>query len=167
MLYKTHVAFGYALSLIPLIFILGTGERILTGAVYIFLMAIYNYAIHRIIDLLSHEQDQRGYIVRGRILHSPGGMGFFILINISIFIYLYYIFSPSLDLDVILLVSVGMALSLYSHLLLDLLTAGGIYFRGRKIKATSRRYNDPVLNGVFSFISSAIIATVLILYFLG
>ena len=45
-------------------------------------------------------------------------------------------------------VSLGIAIA-YSHLLLDVLTEGGVYLFRRRVAIAHLRYDNPVLNGAF------------------
>jgi len=159
MMRMTHVIF--TLGLVALVAAwLGLGVAVgLLAAVW--LAAVVNY----IIDAAGHEV-RNGYRRRTAATHSLTGataMGAAVGLLPTLVILLaapgvagaYY--GPLLLLEV---TALGAVAGL-SHLLLDALTEGGIYYRGRRWALAHWRYNNPAANGLFALLGLVMLGAAL------
>ena len=109
---------------------------------------------HHAIDKLSHEIQGTH---RTPLFHSPLGVS---ILSIAL-----SLLGPAVDyraqLDKLIFMKyvVLVLVSGWTHLLLDVLNPGGIYWRGRRRSVARIRYNDPLVNTVLQ-----LAGTLLILY---
>lgn len=96
--------------------------------------------LNALVDSLSHiVVGDRVY--RGRLLHSLEGITiFFLAASMAIAAV------ASMEARSAAVLAFSMAVSGASHILLDLVTPGGVYVAGRRVRVPLASYDDPVLN---------------------
>jgi len=156
----THVVFTFGLIALA-------AERLGLGIAYalpaaLWLAAVVNY----VIDAVGHEV-RNGRRRRTAATHSLTGAaavgavaGFAptlaILLAVPGAVSIYY--GPLLLLEV---TALGVMAGL-SHLLLDALSEGGIYYRGRRWAIAHWRYDDGAVNGLFALLGILMFAAALL-----
>ncbi|MCE4599316.1 MAG: metal-dependent hydrolase [Desulfurococcales archaeon] len=138
---ETHIVFGVGVS--SIVFTLSSCRGLcLLGGLGLVVLEQY------LIDLLSHER-RGGHVRRTKLFHSLSGV-LFLSIVLSL-IYSILIINSNV-LDSILIVFPGVFIGGLSHLFLDALNPGGVYFRGRRVRLLSVEYDDFAWNILFQFL---------------
>ncbi len=119
---------------------------ILPSLVLVFWLTV---SINKLIDILGH-RSKDGYAVRSYWTHSVFTApiwGISVALG-SVYLYDFLVGQQTSLSQAIIAVGLGATLA-YSHLLLDALTEGGIFFGRRRIALAHMRYDNPILNGLF------------------
>jgi uncharacterized protein DUF1286 len=108
------------------------------------------FASNELIDALGHVT-RRGVPARSSWTHSvftapAWGVAAGVLSARTLDLITGQAFSAS---QALLAIELGAVIG-FSHLLLDALTEGGVFLRGRRVALAHMRYDNPVLNGAFS-----------------
>ncbi|MEB3774677.1 MAG: DUF1286 domain-containing protein [Desulfurococcales archaeon] len=107
---------------------------------------------HHLVDRLSHEVGHRR---RTPLFHSPTG-----IIALSSALALI---APLFDVESrysyiwLLKFFLLLLLSGFTHLMLDALNPGGVYFRGRRVRLSRIHYDDPLANAFFQLIGALLV----------
>lgn len=133
----THIILGFGASLLVMA-LLGTSWW---EAFYISILAA---GIHPFIDRLSHSKKGRS-VYRTRLLHS-----FETLVPLSASI--GFIIGFPLGPPSALRASIAFMASALSHLVSDMMTPGGVYVWGRRVRLPLFAWDDPLANMGFSAI---------------
>jgi hypothetical protein len=147
----THNTFSFGLGLYAALHL---GFSLISS---ILLAAWLSLLINWVIDAFGH-RTQNGRSTRAFITHSvflaPLWGGLLGLMSVALADAIFQTPFSTVFSTLVVLLGSGVALS---HLLLDSLTEGGVYWRLRRIAIAHARFDDPVLNGVFVLLGVALI----------
>ena len=137
---QTHVILGFGVSILAMA-LLGSPWW---EAVYVSILAA---GIHPFIDRLSHGRRGRS-VYRTKLLHS-----FETLIPLSAAI--GFIVGFPLGPPAAFRGSIAFVVSAFSHLASDMMTPGGVYLWGKRVRLSLFAWDDPLVNLGFTFIGMA------------
>lgn len=133
----THVVFGFGAAISVMSFLGGSLEESL-------FISVLAAGMHPIIDRYSHARGRRG-VYRTRLLHS-----FETLIPLALAA--GFLVGSGMGTAQAIRASLAFAASAASHLALDMLTPGGVFLAGRRVRYPVFRWDDPLANTGFSAI---------------
>ncbi len=157
----THILFSASTA-----FYIGTAIRtaspsFLAGIPLLIAASVCSFLVNNFIDGFGHRK-RGAYHVRTKLTHSLSGATLFSLASAAILLVLMNLFCYALPSVEAFSLETSWATSAeivvlclvcgYSHLLADLPTEGGIYFKGRRVKLGGFSYDGPI-NIVFLLVS--------------
>ncbi|GBF08656.1 hypothetical protein apy_03810 [Aeropyrum pernix] len=152
---ETHIVFGLGVAVLAA----AAAAEIGLGRSCLVPLVLASAGIHVAIDSLSHETVQ-AFSLRTRMLHSVETLT---PLSVAAGLVAGYVAGGSLECEL-----GGAAVFLasgLSHLFLDALNPTGVWLLGRRVSIPMGRWDDPVLNGVFSIagFSLALIGVLIVL----
>jgi len=141
----THVVFSLALGLF-----LASQLRFFS-LLDIAVVAWLALSVNVVIDVFGHglgygkNAGQRSFVTHS-VFTAPVWGG--VVAGLSLYILIRYATEPLGWLETLFLFATGLMMA-YSHLFLDALTEGGVYWGRRRVALAHMRYNNLVLNAAF------------------
>jgi len=155
---KIHILFSASTALLTAKTFYVLTKSFLVGPLLLLTASLCSLLTNTLIDGLGHTR-RGGYVVRTRFSHSLTGATFFGLLTSAIILIPTFLLEHFLSAPIKISVfpmKETVVLSLvcgYAHLLADLPTEGGIYYKGRRVKFGGFSYAGPI-NVVFLLVSA-------------
>jgi hypothetical protein len=156
----THDIFstGVALYVFPIAYQMGH-LPLVTDLLLVVWLA---FATNKVIDVVGHKS-RGGYSIRSFWTHSIFTAPIWGITIVAVSLYLLDIIAGQAMTASQALFAAGIGVILaYSHLFLDSLTEGGVFFWRRRLALAHFRNNNQVLNGIFAMLGAALVVATII-----